>query len=263
MQLKHRVALNGVQMDSLDSRMMVLSVATQAPQENDVTAQRGGIGTRFIRKQRTGLDVAVQCAMDIKKDSMDEREELMEAVASWAGSLPGWLTTAQKPGRRFRAESVKLPAAGDPFEWTNKYTFTFTAHAVPYWQDSEATEVTITAADENVSSIINPGTEATVCDASLTNPGSETIDSLTVRIGSSSFIFSGLGLEAGETLVISHDEEGLLNIRIRNGTTYRTAMDKRTPESANDLAAAPGSNTIMITAAEDMTGTVSLYGRYK
>lgn len=262
MQLKHRVALGGVQMDSLDSRMMVLSVATQAPQENDVTAQRGGNGTRFIRKQRTGLDVAVQCAMDIKKDRMDEREELMEAVNAWANNLPGWLTTTQKPGRRLRAESVKLPAAGDPFEWTNKYTFTFTAHAVPYWQDSTATEVTITAADENLSSISNPGTAETVCDVSLTNPGSGTIDSLTVRIGTGKFIFENLGLEEDETLVISHDESGLLNIRIRSGTTYRTAMDKRTTGSDNDLTAAPGSNAVMITAAEDLTGTVSLYGRY-
>lgn len=263
--LSHRAALGGVQLDSVDSLIMVKGVSTQAPRENDITAPVGGNGLRFIRKKRESLEVQVRIGLRLFDDDMDDREELLEAVNGWAGNLPAWFTTTQKPDRRLWVESVQQPAAGDPYEWTNEYTYTFRALAVPYWQKTTATSVTLAAADSNTKTITVPGTAETVLDMELTNGTGNTINDLTIAAaGGGTFTFESLGLANGEKLVISHSNEGLLNIEIVNGNTRRNAMDKRTGASSNDMIILPGSNKqITITAAGAMTGTISCYGRYK
>ena len=264
MQLSHRAALGGIQLDAVDSLIMVKGVSTMAPKEREITAPTGGSGLRFVEKTRDSLEVQVRIGLRLFDDDMDEREELLEKVNAWASSLPAWFTTTQKPDRRLYVESVQLPAAGDPYEWTNEYTYTFKAMAVPYWQKATATTVTLATTDSNTKTITVPGTAKTVLDMELTNGTGATIDALTIAAASGgTFIFSSLGLANGEKLIISHDNRGYLNIEIANGNTRRNAMDKRTGESSDDMTILPGTNrAITITAAGALSGTISCYGRY-
>ena len=188
--LMHRVALGGVQLDSVDSRIMVKSVATQAPRENPLTAQRAGDGLRYIRTKRESLDVDVRIGLRIYDDEMDDREELMEQVCAWAKQLPGWLTTSQKPGRRLWVESVKTPAPGDPADWTNEFTFTFTAQSCPWWEDSDATTLTLAQDDEGSGTLTMPGSTETVMEATIQNKSGSTINTLTLSTGNSSMAFT-------------------------------------------------------------------------
>jgi len=263
--LSHRAALGGVQLDQVDSLIMVKGVSTSAPKETDITAPVGGNGLRFVRKKRESLEIQVRIGLRLFDDDMDDREELLEKVNGWAGNLPGWFTTTQKPDRRIWVESVQQPAAGDPYEWTNEYTYTFRALAVPYWQKATATSVTMAAADSNAKTITVPGTEETVLNMELTNSSGSTINTLKIQAaGGGMFEFTELELANGEKLVISHSNDGLLNIEIVNGNNRRNAMDKRTGTSSNDMTILPGNNRqITITAAGTITGTISCYGRYK
>ena len=263
--LMHRAALGGVQLDSVDSRIMVKGVSTSAPREREITSPTGGNGTRYVESQRESLEVSVRFGIRLYDDDMDDREEVMEKVMAWANNLPAWLTTTQKPGRRIWVEKAVQPAPGDPSEWTNEYTLTFRAYAIPYWQDSTATSKTLAAGDSNAKTFTVPGNTDTPLNMELTNGSGSTISSMTIQAtGGSRFVFSSLGLAANEKLITSHDARGYVQIQIKNTSNeYRDAMEKRAPESSDDLTIQAGTNkTVTITAGGTLTGTISCNGRY-
>ena len=263
MQLLHRIALGGTELDSVDSKILIGSVSTGSPRETEITGQRGGNGTRFVRKRRDSIEVSVSAGIRTDRTEMSDRETVIEKVNKWAANLPGWLTTNQKPGRRMRVESVTLPAAGDPAEWTNKYTWTFKANCVPYWQDTTATTASIATTDSGSGSITIPGNTETVINAEIKNEGESDIDDIAIRIGTDSiFTFSALGLGAGKKLIISHGDDGILSIRkeISDGTT--SVLNKRTADSSNDLKAKPGIKILTITTSGTISAVISCFGRY-
>ena len=258
--LMHRVALGGVQLDSVDSRIMVKSVATQAPKETPLTAQRAGNGLRYIRTKRESLEVTVRIGLRIFDDDMDDREELMEQVCAWANNLPGWLTTDQKPGRRIWVESVKAPAMGDPAEWTNEFTFTFTALSVPWWEKSDATTLTMAQDDEGSGTLTMPGSTWTVAEATIQNKSGDTINSLSITAGDTSMSFTDLGLANNGYLVIDHARvKGAYVLRARIGESSRLIN----MSGSDELILKPGTNAISYTAAGDVIVQVSARGRYQ
>ena len=260
--LSRRVALNGNQLDQVDSRIVIRSVDLGEPQENVTAADLcGGYGQRITSQHWQMLEVTVAWAMDIPKKQLSARKEVFDKVNKWA-LQKGWLTVNYITGRRMRVDKVIVPGSGDLWEWTNEFKITFRAYGVPFWQDSTATTETIAAADENSGTITVPGMIDTVCDAEITNASGSTINTMTVTVGSSSFEFSGLGLADEERLVIGHGDDGVLYIRKYTGSSYFVrVMDKRTGGSSDDLYVSPGDNAITITGG-DVTATVSCYGRY-
>jgi len=252
--MNRRVALGGTQLDSLDDSIVIRSVDPGVARENVSTVDlMGGAGQRVTSEHWSTLEASVTFAIDIPKRQLADRREVFDKVIVWALGK-GWLTTNQMDGKQLWVDKVTLPGGGDMWEWTNEYTITFKAHRVPFWQDEEATE-------DTGDRIIVPGQVETVCDAELTNGSGSTIDSMTLQIGDSTFIFSSLGLADGETLKISH-EGGILSIRIQEDeNTSRNAYSKRTGGSSDDLYVKPGTRLITV-SEEDVTWTVSCCGRY-
>lgn len=258
--LMHRAALGGIQLDSVDSRIMIKSVATQAPKENPLTAQKAGDGLRYIRTKRESLDVAVRIGLRIYDDEMDEREELMEQVCAWANRLPAWFTTSQKPGRRIWVESVKTPAPGDPAEWTNEFTFTFTAQSSPWWEDSDATTLTMAQDDEGSGTLTMPGSTDTVAELSIQNKSGDTINSISVSTGDTSISFTNLGLANGGFLIIDHTMvKGVTVLRARVGEVSKLLN----MTGDDELILHPGENTVSYEAGGDVIVQVSARGRYQ
>ena len=252
MVLSRRVALGGTHLDSLDNSIAILDVQTGVPHESVNTVNRmGGFGQRVTSQHWESLEVRVTFSIDKAKRELTDRRAVFDKVIKWAID-GGWLTTNQMSGKRMYAEKVVLPSGGDMWNWLAQYTIVFIAYGVPFWQDATATA--------DVSGVLTvPGILKTVCDAEIANGGSSTINSLTVTAGSSTMEFSSLGLEAGETLKITHGNDGTLRIRIYNNNTYRSALDKRTGGSADDLYVNPGVRTVSATSG---TASFSCYGRY-
>lgn len=251
--MSRRVALNGTQLDSLDGHIVIRGVDTGVPNETiEATDRMGGFGQRITRQHWNLLDVQVRFAIDVPKRQLAARRQIYEAVCEWAAGC-GWLTVNYMTGRRVWIEKAILPSSGDLWRWTDDFTIIFRAYGAPFWQDSTATTTT-------GDSITVPGNIRTVCDAEVTNGGSSTINSLTVTVGGSSLIFSSLGLAAGEALYITHSNDGLLQLKIKNTSdVYRDVYSKLRPASADDLYVDPGANAITVSAG---TATVSCYGRY-
>lgn len=252
--MSRRAALGGVYLDAQDTSIIIRGIDTGVPHESMSAVNRmGGVGQRITMQHWEYLDVNITFAIDKAKTDLSGRKTVFDKAMKWA-MAKGWLTVNYISGRRLYIDKVILPSAGDLWEWKSSYTITLKAISVPFWQDTEETTST-------GSSITVPGIMQTVCDASIVNSGSTTINTMSVRIGTSEFNFENLGLVAGETLEISHSNEGILSIRIKNGNTYRNAYGKRTTDSADDLFVEPGSRNITITGGTT-TKTVSCRGRW-
>ena len=262
MRLKHRVALNGAQLDELDERVLVLGVTEAAARLNITTANRFGGGVRVASELRDALDVSVTFGIRLRSsaDELAQRSEIFEKVAAWAAG-GGWLTTNIRPDRRIHVQCAQLPAAGDQTDWASEYTITFRAYGVPWWQGSNPTSFTTSTSKGTSKALEIAGTAQSVLEFSLLNTSGAEMSAFTLTAGAYSLAFSGLGLQSGETLEVDHDAEGLLRIRIQStGGVWRSAMAKRS--GSDELRVSPGSVTVQWTAQRVCLLTVRCYGRY-
>ena len=263
MQLSRRVSLNDVQLDEIDDRIIVAGVEEDAARLNYAAVSRfGAPGQRITTRHRDTLDVTVKFAMRITKRDLAARSELFEKVAGWAMG-GGWLKLNFKPNRRLWVVCVALPSAGDLAKWDTEYEITFRAYGVPYWQQVTPVSQTV-ASTKSLSRIMEiAGTAESVLDVTFTNISGMEISTLTVETAGSRFDFKSLGLKADESLVIDHSEEGLLRIRIKSAAgAWRSAMAKRTTDSADELVVSPGTATVTLTAQRAGRVVLSCYGRY-
>ena len=67
MQLRHRVALDGVQLDSVDSRIMIQRIETGDGKENiSAVSLMGGSGSRVTNIHRDSIEITVKFCIRLK-----------------------------------------------------------------------------------------------------------------------------------------------------------------------------------------------------
>lgn len=272
MLLTRRIALNGIQLDEVDERILIQSIEPQAGKEQtNAVSMWGGDGSRVTAQHREYLDVAVKFSLRIKPDAFMDRGELLEKVNAWAtGTGAGrsglMLTTNTKPGRKLIVIPWQLPGDGDALAWTNQYQITFRAYGVPYWQDELGTILRILDADSVNRQFGVPGNMNSTLDVEFKNTSGARIDTFTIRTGISVITLANLGLKNKETLVITHDDTGkrnLLRIYIINTDgEIRSVMDKRTTASSDDLITEPGTIRVRMSAGGTGTLLITGAGRY-
>lgn len=263
MKLSRRPALNGIFLDEIDNRILIQGVETAAGKDSvSAVSVYGNAGQRMTGEHRDTLEVTVSFSMLIRRTDLAARADLFERACAWAASgKGGWLTLNFRPDRRLRVDYVAMPAMGDITRWTNRYTFTFRAYAVPYWQQETPTMLRMRSVSSADRQFGVSGNAQTVMDVEFQNTSGGTVDAFSFTAGESTFAFANLGLADGEALVIDHAADGILRIRIR-GDAWRSALDKRTPESSDDLYVEPGQTRILMTAGGAGTLTVRCFGRF-
>ena len=257
--LKRRAALDGVQLDSIDSRILIQKIEPAAGKESiDAASLWGGSGSRVTGMHRDSLDVVVSFTINEKSYRPQERAEVLEKVNTWAAA-GGWLTVSYKPGRRIRVIAAQLPGEGDMMQ-RNQYSITFRAYGVPYWQEESPVKTRINGASGGLNFGVN-GNQQTVMEASFKNTGSGTINTLEIHAGGSSISFTGLGLASGETFRLDHTDDGKRSLlRCRIGS--RSVLSKRTAGSSNDLFVDPGVQAVSYTAGGTGIMELSCAGRF-
>lgn len=263
---RRRASLGGVQLDEIDERIIIQGIEPQAGKDNIGTVSLWGAdGSRVTGRHRDYLEISVKFSLDIKRDAMAERSEVFEKIMAWA-MAGGWLETSIKPERRIRVICTQLPAEGDPLEWTNRYSITFGAYGVPYWQDATANQVRKSGFSSGTVSFSIGGNMPTVMEAQFKNESGAQISNFLIQTGTKKIDLRTISLKNAETLVIDHDDSGdrfVLRIRIvdRNGE-YRSVLNKRTAESSDDLILSPGIASVKVTTDRAGTLTLSSAGRY-
>lgn len=263
-----RVALDGSELDQANSAIVIQSVESGDGKENFAAiSPASGSGQRVTTSHRDTMDVIVRFAIRIKKNNLAGRAEALEDANAWAARAANgaWLTVNYKTNRRAWVRLVQAPGEGSLWDFSKDFQITFRAYSVPYWQETTATGTATTASGTaNSTTVSVAGNADTVADVTLTNNSNSTMNTCTVTVDGHAFSFSSLGLAAGEKLVIDHDNNGLLRIRILSTSqTYRSAMSKRSATSADDLFCRTGTITASYTAAYSCSMTVSCKGRFR
>ena len=266
MKLTRRAALDGVQLDEIDSRILIQGIEPAAGKDQvNAASLWGGVGSRVTGEHRDSLDIVVKFSLDIKKGQYQQRSEIFEKVMAWA-EKGGWLTISPKPDRRICVFCAQKPAEGDPLEWTNRYSITFRACGVPYWQQETASQLRIAGENSFTRSFGVGGTRETVMEATFKNTSGGRVDRFDLTCGGSHIYLRSLALANNETLHIDHADDGkrcVLRIRIQ-GTdgAWRSALDKRTDGSSHDLTVNPGIVSVTLYAGGIGTLLMSCAGRF-
>lgn len=266
MRLAHRVKLGGVHLDSIDPRIIIKGVDGGAGKDTVTAVATGaGDGTRITGKRRESVEVQVRFSMNIRRDVIEERAEVLEAVNAWAVQ-GGWLEINYKPNRRLYVDEIVTPGEGDLWKRLSEYTITFRARAVPYWQEKDEVSVTTKTSSGTSGVIAVAGSAKTAMNAELLNMSGKKIDQATITIGGKSMSFTTLGMNADESLVIDHSitkGKNVIRIRIRNTAgSYRSVLKYRTEGSADEFLADPGDCAFSFTAQRACRLTVKCRGRF-
>jgi len=261
--LTRRAALNGVWLDEIDSRIVISGIELGDGKEN-ITAvdSAAGYGQRITARWRQTMDIVIRFRMlehGKNVTGLTERAQLLEMVNTWAAN-GGYLTLNYKPNRRVSVILAQPPGEGSLWDYTKEFSLTFRAYAVPYWEDENANSVTFGGSAASGSrSILIEGSAKTQCDVELQNVSGMTINSCRIVIGENTMTFSSLGMGGSEALVIDH-QDGLLRIRIRNGSSYRSVMASRS--GADDFKVTPGTQSCSFSADRACRMAVSWRNRY-
>lgn len=261
MQLAHRAALNGVQLDEIDPRIIIKGIEGGAGKETVTSTGTGaGDGTRITGRRRDTVEVQVRFSMNIRRDVLEERSAVLEAVNAWA-ARGGWLTVNYKPNRRLWVDEAVTPGEGDLWKRFSEYTITLRAHAVPYWQEENgASGATGTGTSGSGALTVN-GSAKTLAEAVLQNMSGATVNAASITIGGKTMTFENLGLGGNEALRIDHViTNGKNVIRIRAGA--RSVLALRTGGSADEFEVSPGNCAFSFTAQRACKLTVESRGRF-
>ena len=257
MVLKHRVALNGTQLDSLDNRILIQSVDEAAGKDTITAVSLGGAdGQRITGKKRDTLDVTVK--FSINERNMEARSTLLDTINAWAYG-GGTLTLNNRTNKNLTVELVQAPGGGDQFKWTSEYTLVFRAYAVPYWQDVSETSETLEQDDEGTGTLTMPGSAESIANALIQNKSGDTIENIELTINGYTMSFDNVGLANNGYLTIDHVVIGskyVLRARIGNASVLAHRS------GADEFKVKPGENAISYTADGDVIVTVSAKGRY-
>ena len=266
MRLAHRVSLGGAQLDEIDPRIIIKGVDGGAGKNSVTTAATGdGDGLRITGQRRDSIEVKVTFSMNIRRDRIEERGEVLEKIAAWAAD-GGWLRINYKPNRRLYIDEVTLPGEGDLWKRLSEYTITMKANALPYWTENDAVSASTRTGQNGSGTMTAAGSARTPAEAELTNKSGAAIQTAEITIGGKTMRFEGLGLAGGESLVIDHafvQRKYVLRIRIRNAQgAFRSAMAKRTGGSADEFFVKPGECAFSFSAQRACQLTVSVRGRF-
>lgn len=261
MQLAHRISLNGAQLDEIDPRILIKEIEVGNSKEAVTAVGTGsGDGTRITSRRRESTEVTVKFSLNIRRDRLEERGAVLEAVNAWAVA-GGWVRINYKPNRRLHCDEVTTPGEGDLWKRLTEYSIIFRARAIPFWQQDTAVSATSKSGASGSVTLQVEGSAKTVADAELKNNSGAAINTASITIGGKTMGFENLALGNGETLKIDHVIAGGKNVvRCRIGS--RSVMANRTGESADDFEISPGAIAAAFTAQRACVLTVSCRGRF-
>lgn len=253
---RYDAAIGGTWLSEISDSILVTDIREDPAKTKTVTAEKAvSSGMRFVRQLRQSLSVTVLFV--IWEQDVERRKEILQRVQAWTAGTPDGparLEVNDRRGQRLLVRCTQLPVVSSALNWQEEFQAVFTAYELPFWMDDEYSRATITSSG----SLFVPGVGETLVDVDVTNNGNSAITALTLACGDTSFAFSGISLAKGQTLSISHDERGLLSIKI--GST--SVMPNRTADSDDELVAMCGAYNIIAVSGGNVSAVFKARGVY-
>lgn len=257
---RYRVSVDGVQLDSLDSSIYILDIKESAPKLDVKAVEKSGADGFHVTAIRRA-SVQVEITFAIRHRNPAQRQSVMDKVIQWTNG--SHLTTSPRSDKRLYCVCVGLPVITSALDWTEDLKMTFAAYEKPYWESASEHMYRADLMTEYSRTIAISGTAPTVLEMRIVNASSSTINSITIMAGSSMMVLSGLGLSAGETLRITHDDRGYVKILIDSSNGTRSKYSALQPQSTDDLIVQPGANAVMINASSVVNIAILYKPRWK
>ena len=256
-------ALNGVDPTQLSPEVTLTDVREHPP----VTVHRvmnpaGREGSRVTAARRTSLSVSLD--FELHEPSPARRKHLCRELARWAAG-GGWLTVSDRPGQRLRVTCDAPPVIASSQGWTEPVTVTLTAWDMPSWEATLPVSArTSEAATTSTLTLRVPGDRPALLEAAVTNASGQPVTAVTLSCGGQTLRLTGLDLNSGETLLLTHDERALTRLVIRRPDgVERSVLHRRDPSSADELWLEPRTScAVTCTADGAITALLTARGRW-
>ena len=260
MRTKISVALNGIELHSIDGAIVLQGVDESAPNWNITAGNRAGnSGQRITGFEKRYRDITVSFAIAEKTDLI-RRADIIQQVCAWAAA-GGDLTVSYRDRQRLRVVCAALPAVKTLTKWAEAYSITFRAYQVPFWESMDEESVTINAGTSGSATLRIRETGGGKLSFVATNGSGSTVNSVTISANGKTMTFASLGLANGEKLIGDYDENDIQRLRILNGSTYRSVLNKRT--GADDILLKYGGNTVSLTSGSALSWKIYTFGRWE
>lgn len=260
MRTRISVALNGAELHAIDAAIVLQGVDEGAASWNIATGNRAGNDGQHVNGiEKRYRDVVVNFAIAEKRDLI-RRANIIQQVCGWAAA-GGDLTVSYRDRQKLRVMCVSLPAVKSLDKWAETYSITFRAYQVPFWQSMDAESAAISAGTSGSASLRVKETGGGKLCFKATNSSGSTVNTASISANGKTISFSSLGLANGEKLIGDYDDNDIQRLRILNGSTYRSVLDKRT--GADDVLLKQGGNTVSVSSGAALSWNVYTYGRWE
>ena len=260
MRTRISVALNGIELHSIDGAIVLQGVDEAAPNWNITAGNRAGNSGQHLNGiEKRYRDVTVSFAIAEKSDLI-RRADIIQQVCAWAAA-GGDLTVSYRDRQKLRVVCAALPAVKTLTKWAEAYSITFRAYQVPFWESMDEESATISAGTSGSATLRLQETGGGKASFEATNGSGSTVDSVTISANGKTMTFASLGLANGEKLIGDYDGKDIQRLRILNGSTYRSVLDKRT--GADDILLNYGENTISVTSGAALSWKIYTFGRWE
>ena len=232
---KLSVSLNGTQLYNVDSSIIIQGIDEQMINLNPTAASRASLnGQHFVSMEKRYRDVVVSFA--INERDFTKRRKIYGKVCTWARDGGELQVGYRNSDTVLYVVCTALPALANVSQWNNPMQMTFRAYDIPCWIDKIGIGQAPAESSMDTSFVVeNPGTMPTELEIMFANSSGSTCNTVTITSGGQKIGLTGLGLANGETLFIDHDNKDIQKIYIRNGSTNRSVMAKRTVDSNDEI----------------------------
>lgn len=275
MRSRYRVSLGSVQLDSIDSNILILDVGhsfsgKQVTQNRIAGTDGYDTGDPYIEK------TTVTVTFELHIYNIIERNYVCQLVNKWAedgGTLAvndrytvtgimvdkktGAKTYATEGQRLYHTRCEKFADIESARNWTDPLTLVFATTYDPHWCSQTAKTLTLTGKSAKGTLKLDGNTGNAPVYATVT--ANATITSFKITVGNTMLKLTGLSLANGKQLVIDYVRSRYLRIRADG----KSAMARLDPTSSDRLLAPCGEKTsVSITANNKVTAVISARGRW-
>lgn len=247
---RYEAVLNGQPLSSVSASILILDIS-YPPASIDFSTYKGAKrhGSRVYREYVDHRDVVITFA--IRAYSIQERQAICNAVQRWAKG-GGVLMTNDHAGQRLRCVLSNPPTIQSVLKWTDPISMTFTAYALPFWEEAVPETLSLTGTSGS-GSLYVPGSVDGACLEVDAVPTGE-LTSLSLTANGKTLSLSGISVASGTTVSIAYNDDMIMSIRAGN----TSLLEKRS--GADDLLAKCGeSNSVSFTA--NVSTSVTFKGR--
>lgn len=226
---RYEATLNGVALSEIDDSILVLDINYAGPQikTNTYTSARRQ-GARVYRRYFGKSTVTI--SFEIHKYNTQARMNVCNAIQQWAKD-GGVLVTSDRDGQRLRCVCDTYPVITSAMKWTEALSVTFSAYAIPFWEESTPVTLTLNGTEESDTMTVPGCVEEALVEVEVTPSG--TLTDLDLTVNGRTLSLSGISV-SGDTISIDYDENMIQSIR----AGWTSLLDART--GVDDLLAVCG-----------------------